>query len=124
MTEMKGASGLRTLFTCARTDGKSLIQCRLKLLKTASKVFAWNGSSSEVGRTSLIISISLLKGRSASRCSSVAEDSAAVILPTRLDRGPFSGSSGDGSVRAFAMLHALAPRSRTWGKWRLMSCQC
>ena len=69
-----------------------------------------------------MISISLLKGRSASRCRRAAEDSADVILPTRFDRGPFSGSSGDGRVRAWATLHAFAPRSRTCGKWRLMSC--
>ena len=41
MTEMKGLSGLRMLFTWARTEGRSLIQCKLMLLKTASNVFAW-----------------------------------------------------------------------------------
>jgi hypothetical protein len=71
-----------------------------------------------------MISISLLNGRSASRCSSVADESAAVILPTRFDRGPFSGSSGDGCVSACATLHAFAPRSRTCGKWRLISYTC
>ena len=33
-----------------------------------------------------------------------------------------SGLDGGGFVRARAILHALAPRSRTWGKARLMSC--
>lgn len=31
--------------------------------------------------------------------------------------------SGFGVVRARAMLQLLAPRSRTWGKFRLMSCR-
>ena len=43
----------------------------------------------------------------------------------RVDRGSDSGFEGSGSglgtVRARAMLQALAPRSRTWGKERLIS---
>lgn len=33
----------------------------------------------------------------------------------------FGSGSGFGRVRARAILQAFAPRSRTWGKWRLMS---
>ena len=33
----------------------------------------------------------------------------------------FESESGPGRVRARAMLQAPAPRSRTWGKWRLTS---
>ena len=61
---------------------------------------------------------SALKGRSASRWSRVGEVSAEVRCERRVERG---GESGVGTVRARAMLQALAPRSRTEGKWRFMS---
>lgn len=122
MTPMKGASGFRMLFTCANTEGKSLIQCRLRLLKTASKEFASYGNSSDVDRISRTISISLLKGRSASRYKSASDESAAVMVPIRLDRGPLSGASSEGRVSARDKLHAFAPRSRTLGKCRFISC--
>jgi hypothetical protein len=113
---MKGQSGFKMLFTCANTDGKSLIQCKLRLLKTASKEFASYGSSSDVDRTSRTMSISLLKGKSASRYKSASEESAAVMVPIRFDRGPLSGASSEGKVSARDRLHAFAPRSRTLGK--------
>lgn len=75
-----------------------------------------------VASTSRTMSTSLLNGRSASRCSSAAEESAAVSVPMRLPRGPASGESGDGRVSCRARLQAFAPRSRTLGKWRFMSC--
>lgn len=40
MTPMNGASGFSTLFIWARTEGRSLIQCKLKELSTASNEFA------------------------------------------------------------------------------------
>lgn len=67
-----------------------------------------------------------LKGSSASRYSCVAEASAATSSVMRVARGGEVGLAGSGSglgrVRARAMLQVLAPRSRTRGKWRLMSC--
>lgn len=122
---MKGASGFKTLFICASSDGKSLTQCMLIELITASNVLASYGNSSSSTSTSRVRFISLLNGRSASRYSIVWEESAAVRCANREDRGgevSFEGSkSGSGSVSARAMLHELAPRSRTWLKWRLIS---
>jgi len=69
--------------------------------------------------------ISWLKGRSASRYSIAREESAAVRCPSRVERGGELGLagliSGSGRVRARAMLHEFAPRSRTWEKCRLIS---
>jgi hypothetical protein len=45
-----------------------------------------------------------------------------MMVPIRLDRGPLSGESSEGRVSARDKLHAFAPRSRTLGKWRFMSC--
>ncbi len=50
---------------------------------------------------------------------SVGEVSAEVIWERRVDRG---GESGVGTVRVRAILQAFAPRSRTLGKCRLISC--
>jgi hypothetical protein len=62
-----------------------------------------------------------------SRLRRVGEDSAAVKWDIRVDSGGdvalLGSGSGSGRVRARAMLQAFAPRSRTWGKWRLISCQ-
>lgn len=69
--------------------------------------------------------ISLLKGRSTSRCNNVGDESAAVRCDNRVERGGdevlFGSMSGSGSVRARAILQAFAPTSRTFGKCRLMS---
>ena len=59
-----------------------------------------------------------LNGREASRWSSVGEESADVRCESLEESG---GDSGTGTVRARPMLQALAPRSRTLGRWRLMS---
>ena len=48
----------------------------------------------------------------------MGEESADVRCESRVERG---GDSATGTVRARPMLQALAPRSRTLGKWRLMS---
>ncbi len=60
----------------------------------------------------------MLNGREASRWSNVGEESADVRCESLVASG---GDSGTGTVRARPMLQALAPRSRTLGKWRLMS---
>jgi hypothetical protein len=61
---------------------------------------------------------SALNERSTSRWRKVGEVSAEVRCERRVDSG---GESGFGTVRARAMLQALAPRSRTEGKWRFIS---
>lgn len=69
--------------------------------------------------------ISWLNGRSISLFSRVGDESAAVRCEIRVERGGdevlLGSGSGLGRVRARAILQAFAPRSRTWGKWRLMS---
>jgi hypothetical protein len=69
--------------------------------------------------------ISWLKGRFASRYSIAWEESAAVICPSRIERGGELGFAGlisrSGRVRARAILHEFAPRSRTREKCLLIS---
>src|ERR1700761_4428660 len=114
---MNGESGCRIELTCARTDGRSFIQCRDNELSTASKVFGSYGRVSGDCKTSLVIEISSLKGRSASRCRSEYDGSAAVIFLMRVASGTDTGfveySSGSRFVRIREMLQAFAPRSRT-----------
>jgi len=67
---------------------------------------------------SRVVGRRLLKGREASRCRRDGEESAAVSCERRVVRGPAIGAAGSieeggGLVRALAMLHELAPRSRT-----------
>lgn len=125
MTPRKGASGLSTLLICESTEGRSLIQWRESEDNTASKVSGGYGIYSSSWRISRVRLISLLKGRSASRYKRVAEESTAVRCEMRVDNGGDSGflgsGSGSGRVRALAILQALAPRSKTCGKWRLIS---
>ena len=59
-----------------------------------------------------------MNGRLAARGSNVGEESADVRCESLVESG---GESGTGTVRARPILQALAPRSRTLAKWRLMS---
>lgn len=129
---MKGLSGLSTEFTCARTLGRSLTQCSDRDDRTASKVLGLYGRDSSSCRASRVSFIFELKGRSASRCRKPGDESAAVIWPIR-ERG-CDDSDGETvlsdafvagkllSAKIRAMLQAFAPKSRTSGNCRLMSC--
>ena len=103
--------------------GRSLTQCRESEDRHAEKDCGANGrgvgaegsvSREWDGRRSL-------KGREASRWRRAGAVSAEVRWPRRVERGGEVGSGG--CVRDRAMLHALAPRSRTVGKCRLISCE-
>ena len=123
MAAMNGASGLRMLLIWDNTDGRSLIQCKLRFESTASKVLDPYGSVSRESRTWRSREMSLLKGRSSSRCKRVGAESAQVRCPMRVPIGAdlsFVGSRS-GRDRIRARLQALAPRSRTLGKLRLIS---
>lgn len=123
MAAMKGASGLRMLLIWESTDGRSLIQWRLRFESTASNVLDPYGTVSRESRTWRSREMSLLKGRSSSRLRRVGAESAHVRWPMRVPMGAdlsFVGSRS-GRERMRARLQALAPRSRTFGKLRLIS---
>jgi hypothetical protein len=67
----------------------------------------------------------VLNGRSMSRFKRAGEVSAQIRESMRVASGSETGfsetGSGFGAVRMRAMLQALAPRSRTFGKRRLIS---
>lgn len=67
----------------------------------------------------------MLKGRSSSRWRRVGAESAHVRWPMRVPIGADSSFVGSrsGRERMRARLQALAPRSRTLGKLRLISCR-
>lgn len=124
MAAMNGASGLRILLIWDNTDGRSLIQWRLRFESTASKVLDPYGRVSRESRTWRSREMSLLNGKSSSRWSRVGAESAQVRCPMRVPMGAdlsFVGSRS-GRERMRARLQALAPTSRTFGKLRLMSC--
>ena len=105
---------------CAKCDGRSLIQCIDSDESTAAKDAGPNGSGALSGSGSterVCEGRRALNGRSASRRSRVADESAEVREPMRAVRG------GELCVTARAMLQALAPRSSTAGKCRLISCE-
>lgn len=76
--------------------------------------------------TSRLMSMFLLKERSVSRCRRALEVSTQVSCEIRSESGGDSPvgetRSGVAVVRARAMLQLLAPRSRTFGISRLISC--
>lgn len=79
--------------------------------------------------TSRVMERSSLKGRASSRFRSAAELSTQVRLSIRFESAVVrfrsdSDGSGRGVVSARAMLQLFAPRSRTCGKVRFMSCIC
>ena len=97
-----------------------MTQWRERDERTALKDCGANGKGVSAGERTVRVCEGkrALKGSSASRWRSVGELSAEVRCEKRVDRG---GESGVGAVRARAILQALAPMSRTEGKWRLMS---
>lgn len=98
--------------------------------KTASKVFGSKGRDSRSGTNcrSMLKSLVLLNGRSASRCRRACEVSMHVKLEIRDESGgelPVGETgSGSGVMSARAMLQLFAPRSRTFGKSRFISFGC
>ena len=97
--------------------GRSFIQWREREERTASKEEGGKGkgSFSEGERSVRVRGRALLKGREESRFRRVGELSAQVRWLRRVE-------SVGCVVRARAMWQALAPRSRTEGKCRFMSC--
>lgn len=117
MAARKGLSGLRMVFIWERSDGRSLIQWRESEERTASKVLGAKGSCSSASTTLRLIGIWLLKGRLASRFRRVGDVSAQVRWLRREEGGLLAVAvvavvGAEESVRARAMLQALAPRSR------------
>ncbi len=120
MAARNGESGCRMRAIWAKIDGSSLIQCMDNEESAAEKEAGTKGSGavSGIGRMVRVCEgIRALKGRSTSRWRRVGEESAEVRDEIR------SVTGGDESVRARAMLHALAPKSRTVGNCRLISCR-
>ena len=118
---MNGESGFRMPLICDSSDGRSLTQCRERDERTALKDCGAKGSWA-LGEGRIVRVCEgrrLLNGRDSSRYSKVGEESADVRYERREDSGGESGAAG--TVRARAMLHAFAPRSRTWGKCREIS---
>ena len=118
---MKGESGSRMVLIWERREGRSLTQWRESEERTALK--EWGGKGRGEGAGGRVIRSwegrRVLNGREASRWRRVGEASADVRCERRVDRGGDEGKGGWVSARA--MLQALAPRSRTQGKERLMS---
>jgi len=118
---MKGESGFRMPFIWERRVGRSLTQWREREERTALKDWGSNGRGWSTGGRTVRVweGRRLLKGSEASRWRRVGEVSTEVMWERRVDR---VGESGVGTVRARAMLQAFAPKSRTLGKCRLISC--
>ena len=134
----KGESGVRMRAIWERWEGRSLIQWREREERMAEKEEGGKGRGVlEVG--SGRVRRVWVKGRgeeerweSGSRWRRVGDGSADVRWERRVDRGAEEegeeGASGGGAEawleeRMRAILQALAPRSRTVGKCRFMSCK-
>ncbi|KAG5298996.1 Arp2/3 complex [Histoplasma capsulatum G186AR] len=140
---MKGLSGFKIWFICVRREGRSFIQWMEREERIASKVLGPKGRDSKVGTTWRVIFSRELNGRSSSRYRRDGDSSMHVSVEIRLPTvvcgdntaaseafcscaclfsslGSCSGG-GIGCVSAFAILQLFAPRSKTFGNWRLIS---
>jgi hypothetical protein len=108
MAARNGASGFKMLFICDSKLGKSLIQCKLRLLKTASKVPGAYGKYSRSEMTSRFKANAVSKEDESSRCSREVEVSVHVRVDMRFGRSGSVGEAGvserDGLERARARL--------------------